>query len=298
MRYALILEYDGSNYSGFQIQKNARTIQGEVERALSILLGKHTRITFAGRTDSGVHARAQVIAFDLEDLQRKEALTFQKEPLLLARSLNGILDRDIAIRGISRVKNDFHPRYSCLAREYEYLIWNHPLRSTFWAKRSLWLSKKIDDEMLERMNQELAGIIGLHDFAAFSSRAHEYKTTKRHVYKAFIFRNESKRDNQPLLRFQILANAFLHNMIRILLGTLLEINAGRLESSLKEIMLGQKRTKAGPTAPPEGLCFLRAYYPPGFEIYDSSDPQAHGKEEGCLAVWDPPFDLPPPSCAL
>ena len=293
IRYALVLEYKGTHYAGFQVQENARTIQGEVERALSILLGAPTRITFAGRTDAGVHASAQVISFPLEGGRSKSILDFQKDPMLLARSLNGILDKDISVCGITRVRDDFHPRYLCVAREYEYLIWNHPLRSTFWAKRALWLPTKIDEEGLEGINHELASILGLHDFSAFSSRASEYKNTKRHLYSALIFRDGNKGDekeykDQALLRFQICANAFLYNMIRILVGTVLEIRAGRLKSSLKEIMLGRERKEAGPTAPPVGLYFRRAYYPPNLEISSPSVPQPdkYEKEERCLAVWD------------
>ena len=284
-RYALLLEYEGTHYAGFQIQKNARTIQGEIEQALSVIFKRPIRIAFAGRTDAGVHASAQVISFDLEDSRKGREARFRKNPLLLARSLNGLLHKDISVRNITRVKADFHPRYSCLAREYEYLIWNHPLRSGLWHNRALWLRQKID---LEHINQELASIIGLHDFSALTPQIRNYKDPRRQIYKAVFLRDgdafasQSSQDPKGLLRFQICANAFLHNMIRVLLGTLLEINAGRLKNSLREIIAQKDRKQAGFTAPPEGLYLRQAYYPAGLELNTASD---SGAQENCLALW-------------
>ena len=198
-RYALLLEYEGTHYGGFQIQKNARTVQGEIEKALGILLRRPIRITFAGRTDSGVHASGQVISLHLEDGQTERETSFKKNPSLLARSLNGLIDNDISVRAISQVKAGFHPRYSCIARKYEYLIWNHPLRSSLWRHRALWLRQKID---IRLMNRELKSIIGLHDFSAFTPQARAYKDSRRHVYSATFLKdgdgdgNESESEAQ------------------------------------------------------------------------------------------------------
>lgn len=296
-RYALILEYDGSRYAGFQVQKNARTIQGEIEQALTVLFKEPISIYFAGRTDAGVHASGQVVSFDLEETQAGRSqikARFRKNPFLLGPSLNGLLEKDISVRNVTCVKSDFHPRYSCIARKYEYLIWNHTLRSSLWHGRALWLRQKIN---LERISRELTSILGLHDFSAFSPQAKIYKDPRRHIYSADLLRKGERESPSPwgLLSFQICANSFLHNMIRILVGTLLEMNAGRIKDSLRDILEQRERKKAGATAPPLGLYFRRAYYPAGLELgippqaesrsESRSESQREAYRESCLSLW-------------
>ncbi len=255
MRYAIIVEYDGTRYAGFQIQKHVPTIQGELEKALLRILRLPIRISFAGRTDSGVHAKAQVISFALQ-----EKLGALKK---LGQSLNAVLPADIAVSSLMQVREDFHPRYTCLAREYEYWIWNHSLRCSLEAGRRLWLRQRLS---VEKLNRELQSITGLHDFAAFTPPKNQSGSTKRHVYFAKILLQQKQDQEGALLCFRICANAFLHNMIRILLGSLIDIEAGRSALSLAEILKSRDRRLAGKTMPPQGLCFVRAYYPPKQEV--------------------------------
>ena len=273
MQWALIIEYDGTHYAGFQIQNNARTVQEELERSLTVFFGEPIRIHFAGRTDSGVHASGQVISFSPK---KKDIL-----PSKLASSLNGILPRDIAVRGITRVQADFHPRYSCTAREYEYLIWNHPLRAALWEKKALWIRQSLP---LDKLNKELEAILGTHDFSAFTPKNTEHKNPVRHVYRAKFIQNQERDDG--LVRFQICANAFLRNMIRILLGSLVDISFGRLSYSLKEILESRERIKAGSTIAPTGLYLRNAYYPPEYEIKEETEQESDSKDT-CLSVMDP-----------
>ena len=262
MRYALVIEYNGSNYAGFQIQKNAATVQEQLEKSLAVVLRQFVRISFAGRTDSGVHASGQVISFISQN-----PISTQK----LGLKMNGLLPKDIAVRAVTQVQDDFHPRYSCLAREYEYIIWNHPLRRAFWRKQALWLKQKLPTT-IEKLNLELATIIGNHDFRALTPKTNLQDTYIRRVYAASFHKDKE------LVRFRIIANAFLHNMVRILIGTLIYNKADEQNSlSLKEIISSKDRLRAGPTISPIGLYFRKAYYPPGQEIGKAKD--------HCLPVW-------------
>ena len=270
MSYALIVEYDGSNYSGFQVQANAPTIQSELEHALTIALRTPTRIQFAGRTDAGVHALGQVI----KPVQQKDLIL--ATPQNLVKSLNGLLPKDIAISSITQVKTDFHPRYTCLAREYEYLIWNHPFRSALWHKKTFWVREKL---AVEKLNAQLQTILGHHDFAAFTPPVNKQQNTVRHIYSASLsVQKNAVGETTPLICFQICANGFLHNMIRILLGTLLKLPFNGM-TTLKQVLNSRDRRLAGPTIPPTGLCFRCAYYPPNQEILTSPT-------KPCLSVWN------------
>ena len=271
-KFALVIEYNGTNYAGFQIQKNRPTIQLEIEKALEIILKEKIRVQFAGRTDSGVHASGQVISFP--SLKSPKELNAK----ILANSLNGVLPRDISVRCASRVQSSFHPRYSCVARKYEYLIWNHSLRSAYWNQRALWYRPKLS---IEKLNQEVQTVIGTHDFASFTPARYTKKdskiTTIRQIYSAYFTSNQNCEDNGYLINFCICGNSFLHHMIRILIGTLLDWNSGHLIQGLIDVLKSRSRRVAGKTAPAEGLYLRKAYYPSGFEL----DPSAH-----CLAVWN------------
>ena len=256
-KYALLLEYNGKNYSGFQYQKNAPSVQAELEKTFHTLLYENVRLHPAGRTDAGVHAIGQVLSFSIEKELICTKNSNQKSSDLndFVYRLNALLPKDIGVRALQKVDDSFHARYSCIARRYEYLIWNSNFRSVKWYDQALWVRQKLD---LERLNLELKTIIGFHNFESFAKEDEKQKNTFRHIYQAYF---SEDRDEKELIRFSILANSFLYNMIRILLGTLLDIHFGRLKGSLQSILMRKVRKEAGRTIAPKGLYFIAAYYP-------------------------------------
>ncbi len=237
-----VVEYDGTAYAGFQIQKNKRTIQGEIERALAKVTQEEIRIVGAGRTDAGVHARGQVIAFrtawrrSLEELQR---------------ALNAVLPRDIAVRELAPAAEDFHPRFSAVSREYRYTIWNAPVRSPLVARFAYHFPWPLD---VAAMNEAASALVGTHDFASFG-RPPKGENTVRTVYRAQCTREGS------FVYFDIVANAFLQRMVRSIVGTLLEVGTGKLSSSdFREILEAADRRRAAPPAPAHGLCLMKVNY--------------------------------------
>ena len=208
MRYRLLIEYDGQNYAGWQIQKGQRTIQGEIERALYVLVKKAVRVTGAGRTDSGVHARGQGAHFDL---------SITADCGRLQRSLNGMLERDIRIIDVAAVSSDFHARYSAREREYRYYITRKPIalhRSYFW-----YITYPLDVNL---MNHAADRIVHITDFRPFTKEG----STINH-YRCNV--KEAKFDETgDTLVFTIIANRFLYGMVRSLVGALVDIGRGRL----------------------------------------------------------------------
>ena len=253
-KYVLTLEYQGTNYVGFQIQKNGVSIQSKIEDSLEILLKEKKRITYAGRTDVGVHALAQIICFETQK---------NIEPKKFLKSLNALLPNDIAFYKIAETNINFHPRYDCKAREYVYYIWNSNYRSVKWKKNSYWLKKKINCETLLKINEDLNYLVGEHDFSAMCHDAKKYINPKRTIYWASITKDEKEWDYEEdfgLLKLEICANAFLHNMVRIIFGTLLEIHLSKNKKNFKEILENKDRKLAGVTLPALGLHFKKAYY--------------------------------------
>jgi len=241
MRFRLQLEYDGSAYSGWQVQNGQVTIQGEIEKALATIVGYQIRITGAGRTDSGVHARGQVAHFDSE---------YNIESGKVLHSLNGILNKDIRITGLEVVNPEFHARYDAKMRMYRYFISQKPialLRNYCW--QVFW------DIDLGSMNDACHYIIGQHDFKSF---CRENSDVKNHVCTV---NTASWAHQDDLIVFSIEANRFLHGMVRALVGTMVDI--GRLYrpvDDIKRILEAKKRTIAGPSAPAKGLVLEKINY--------------------------------------
>ncbi len=250
VRYALIVQYDGTAYSGFQIQNNANSIQAEIEHALKILAGQDVRIVAAGRTDAGVHALGQVVHFDLgEDIP----------PDRLCISLNGILPADIAVKKACVVDNTFHARYSAIAREYMYVIYNHPYKSPFMRYRAMWVRQHID---IDYCKKAAGYCIGERDFASFCKKTSTDESTVRYV--EYI---EVERVYDDLVIFTIKGNAFLHNMVRIIVGTILQLlQKGQSPETMKDIIERCDRNYSGPTAPAYGLYFKKVYYPGTYDF--------------------------------
>ncbi|MBL8035466.1 MAG: tRNA pseudouridine(38-40) synthase TruA [Leptospiraceae bacterium] len=245
MKTAMTIEYDGAAYYGFQLQKQQNSVQAELEKALAIALRQKVRVYCAGRTDTGVNALGQVVHFAAEYRQTIDELIY---------SLNSLLPRDIAIRYAAHVPENFHARFSCLAREYVYVICNAPYRpGTLWFK-SLWLRGKLDWAPVRHAAEHL---IGEKDFASFTKAAlvKSGERTFRRIDAVEII------ESTPYIFIYIRGSGFLHNMIRILTGTLIDVARGKIApESLREIVGSADRLAAGVTQKPDALYFLHAEY--------------------------------------
>jgi tRNA pseudouridine38-40 synthase len=242
-RYRAIVEYDGTEFLGFQLQAQGRTVQGELERAIADVTRSSVRVTGAGRTDAGVHATGQVVAFDVywrhsvEDLQR---------------ALNAVLAEDVAVRKLEITRHDFHPRFDAAARSYEYVVVTADVRRPL-LRRYAHLERRALS--IEAMQSACEHLVGCQDFAAFG-KPPQGDNTVRCVHSA-IWRMGSR--NRYV--FEIVANAFLYRMVRNIVGTLLRV--GRREISpehVRELLDSRDRNAAGPPAPARGLCLTRVYY--------------------------------------
>ncbi|HUP28411.1 MAG TPA: tRNA pseudouridine(38-40) synthase TruA [Chloroflexia bacterium] len=277
MHLKLRIEYDGTGFLGSQLQADSkgRTVQGELERALERLAGGPVRSSLAGRTDTGVHARGQVASLDFPERNRLDT------PEAVQKALNAILPRDVAVTAAENAPEGFHARFSARKRAYRYLIWNAPEPAPLIARYSLYVRRRIDTEAMARAALML---VGEKDFAAFAGRGMgvphedvedvERPSTVRTVYLSRLVRVPSEtnfwtwdeagsRQTQAsrLFALDLVANAFLPNMIRNIVGTLLEIGSGKREAADMEAILESKdRRKSGPTARPHGLCLLWVEY--------------------------------------
>lgn len=248
LRYRAQVEYDGTDFSGFQIQAQERTVQGELEKALERITQKQVRVLGAGRTDAGVHASGQVIAFDL---------SWRHTDQELHRALNAVLPGDIAIRRLTASHPDFHPRFDALWREYRYTILNRPIRSPLWRRNAYHVGQPLDVEAMVAASQPL---VGNHDFAAFGKPT-QGEITVRDVMRADWLVEHPRDIEERLLVFEIRANAFLYRMVRNVVGTLVRVGLGALSPSEVVALLETKdRAAAGPPAPSCGLCLVKVKY--------------------------------------
>jgi tRNA pseudouridine38-40 synthase len=236
------VEYDGTDFWGFQIQARGRTIQGEIERAIRSVTGVETRVIGAGRTDRGVHAQGQVVAFEAE---------LRHDLFDLHRALNAVLAADVAIVEMGQAPEGFHPRFSAIRRAYRYRILNRrwPLpveRRTAWH-----VAQDLD---VARMIQASGCLVGSHDFATFGRPPQGDNTVRR------VFRAEWQ-EQRPFLTFDIEADAFLYHMVRSVVGTLVQVGWGQISPAEFETMLGARdRSLIRKLAPAHGLCLMRVDY--------------------------------------
>jgi len=253
-KMALIMEYDGTGYYGFQMQANLPTIQGETETALWKLTGERSRVMAASRTDTGVHARGQVVSFRTRSSLPLEAFIY---------GLNYYLPRDIAVKAAHRVSDSFNVRRSALSREYNYYILNSRTRSPIREGFSYLVGGHLD---IEAMNQACQALIGEHDFASFaSSMGAGIKNTVRRVYKAKV-----EKDGE-LAVFNMVANSFLPHQVRNTVGALIRVGLGKMTiDEFHRIIEAKKPGLARPAAPARGLCLMRINYPYSFEEYNEN----------------------------
>jgi tRNA pseudouridine38-40 synthase len=243
MRFRVTLEYDGTNYSGWQLQNGQDSIQGRIEAALAQLFGVSVRLYGAGRTDAGVHARGQIAAFTSPRVI---------DPIELNRALNALLPHDIAVREAAIATEDFDPRRSARSRIYEYRILNRSVRSAF-AFRYAWLIREPLD--FDLMQWAAAQFIGEHDFAAFRTLGSDEKTTVRRVD-----RSEWRREDDTLI-YRVEASAFLRHMVRTMVALMVEIGRGKLSpDAVGELIASRDRAIAPAAAPACGLCLMEVRY--------------------------------------
>ena len=238
-RIKLVVANDGTNYQGWQIQRNGETIESMLNRALQSLTGEPIRVMGASRTDSGVHALGNVAVFDTEARMPGDKFSY---------ALNQRLPEDIRIQASCEVPGDFHPRYQETVKTYEYRILNREFPLPSCRLNTYFTYYTLD---VDRMCQAAAFLTGEHDFKSFCAAGAQVKTTIRTIYDLQI------RKDEDLLTIRITGNGFLYNMVRIIAGTLMKVGTGEWEPEyIEEILKAKDRRKAGPTAPAKGLTLL------------------------------------------
>jgi tRNA pseudouridine38-40 synthase len=239
----LTIEYDGTNYLGWQMQPNGPTVQSVLEEAVSTFLRAPTRVTGSGRTDSGVHALGQVANFFCDR---------QPDLYRVQRGLNALTPEDITIKEVEIVPESFDARRDGRSRTYEYRILNRPSRSPFHLKYAWHVHDPLD---LQCMREAIRCLEGEHDFSSFRAAGCDAPHPVRTVYRTALDQSGD------LLVFTIEATAFLRHMVRNIVGTLVEVGRGlRTAESFTELLEARNRTKAGPTAPPHGLFLMEVKY--------------------------------------
>lgn len=243
-RIRMILEYDGTNYSGWQRQRNAPSVQETVENALRRLTGERELfIVGASRTDAGVHAAGQNAHFDTE---------CRIPPDKLAFALNTMLPPDVRVRASMPAAADFHARFSAKGKEYRYLFYNSPHASAMYRNLTAHVIYPLD---AERMDREARLALGRHDFAPFAASGSVVKDTVREIDDVRVERRGS------LVEMRVHGNGFLYNMVRILAGTLIGVGSGKLpEGAIARALKSGSRLDLGVTAPPQGLTLMRVDY--------------------------------------
>ncbi len=244
MRIALGVAYDGRGFAGWQSQPSGNTVQDRLETALSAVAGAPVRAVAAGRTDAGVHALGQVVHFDT---------AAERPETAWVRGTNAALPEAIAVQWACRVADDFHARFCAAARTYRYVLYNHPVRPALLAGRVGWFHRPLD---VGRMSAGAAGLLGTHDFSAFRSAECAARSPVRTIERVAVARHAD------FILFEFVADAFLHHMVRNLVGALVQIGKGAAPPEwLAEVLAGRDRSRGAPTFAPDGLYLARVAYP-------------------------------------
>ena len=242
MKYKLTLAFDGNAFSGWQMQKNAPTVQAEMTRVARLVLGNTATVTGSSRTDSGVHAKGYVCHIDTEK-------TIQCHSVVDAFNHN--LDPHIAVLDCKAVEDEFHARYSAHSKEYRYFIKNSRIPDPFLNSRAWLYGGSLDVEKMKSAAREFTGV---HDFKAFMATGSKIEDTVREVYLSEI------ENNGDTIVFRVRANGFLYNMVRIMVGTLVDIARGKIDMCVTDIINSKERSRAGVTAPSCGLYLWSVEY--------------------------------------
>lgn len=239
----MIVRYRGTNYHGFQVQQNKVTVAQVLQDAVEQVFKSRLPIKGSSRTDAGVHANAFPVTLHTTSSIPCEALV---------RAMNVHLPQDVAVLSCREVSPEFHPRYDCVGKRYLYKIWNSPVKNPFLADLALYHKYPMD---VEAMDQAAQGFLGTHDFKAFCSAGSKVEDTVR------VMTHASVRREGELVTFSITGSGFLYNMVRIMVGTLLEVSRGAIPpQAIPDIIQSGDRQKAGPTALPHGLYLDEVFY--------------------------------------
>ena len=253
MRYALGVEYDGSEFFGWQTQRETPTVQESLEQALGRVANHPVRVVCAGRTDTGVHARCQVAHFDSEA---------DRDPRSWILGANSNLPPSVGVRWLRPVDESFHARFSALARSYRYEILNRWVRPALDHGRASWQRRPLDHTAMHEAAQAL---LGEHDFSAFRSSGCKANHPVREMQRIGVSRDGDR------VMIDVTANAFLYHMVRNLAGSLMDVGTGdRPVAWIAELLEGRDRRVAGVTAPPDGLYFTGVRYPASFGLPEAS----------------------------
>lgn len=243
----LTLAYDGSAYAGWQVQSNQRTLQGTLEAAIQRITGEELRVVASGRTDAGVHALGQVVSFET---------TSTLAPEILQKALNAQLPDDMVVRCVEDARAGFHAIRDAVRKRYRYVMHDGPTRDVF-QRRYVWhCRRRLDAAAMHRAAQALQG---RHDFRSFETGWPQRSSSVRTVTDISVVRGWSNSDD--LVALEVEADGFLYNMVRAIIGTLVEVGRGvRPETWPAEVLAAQDRRSAGATAPPEGLFLVSVDY--------------------------------------
>lgn len=245
---ALTIAYEGGAYAGWQVQPGQRTVQAELEQALLKITGETIRVVGSGRTDAGVHALGQVAGF-----RTSGAMTAD----VFQRALNAELPEDIAILSAAEAVPEFHPIRDSVSKRYRYLIDDSPVRDVF-ARRFVWHYRRPLDETA--MAAGAAHLLGRHDFSSFETTGAPRPDSIRTVSHLSVVRGRDEQQNR--ITIEVEADGFLYNMVRAIVGTLVEVGRGAQPAEwIREVLESTDRSEAGPTAPPQGLFLLWVKYP-------------------------------------
>ncbi|SHI18972.1 tRNA pseudouridine(38-40) synthase TruA [Sporanaerobacter acetigenes] len=239
----LTIEYDGTNYFGWQVQPEVSSVQGEIKKAIKILTNEDIDLTGAGRTDRKVHARGQVANFMTNSSIPAEKFSY---------AINKYLPQDISIVKSEEVDINFHSRYDAIGKEYRYLIYNTHIRSSLLRNYTYHVPYNLD---FKKMDIAKDFFLGTHDFSAFMSTGSSIENTVRTIYAVSLCQKNN------IICFEVQGNGFLYNMVRIMVGTLIDVGSGKIRPESIPIILESKdRKKAGHTAKPQGLYLEKVYY--------------------------------------
>jgi len=249
MNYRLTIQYDGTDFHGWQVQVKLRTVQGELEKAIGMLEDAEVKVIGSGRTDAGVHAEGQVANVRLNRLFT---------PKKLCAAINGNVGRDVRVMSATQASDDFHARFSAKTKHYVYRVVNAPVMSPFWLRYAHHESRFLD---VNKMSETANLFLGEHDWTAFSAARSDVENRVRTVTEFIINSRWDTRANASIIEFRISANGFLRYMVRSIVGTMLEVGCGEKDSdTILAAIEDGNRSLAGKTASASGLTLLRVDY--------------------------------------